>query len=555
MDKLILRILLRFIRIFIKKDVDFERLKIIAETKVLMDRRRTPSNFKQKQRKEMKNPLLFTLIMYSFIGLFVAAIILNGIPLPVSMIIVHSYLLFMMAMTLVTDFSSVLLDTTDNQIILPKPVNSRTLFLARVVHILVYLLQFTIALMICPVAATFLQYGLLTGTVTLITLPFTVAFAVFLTYLLYALILRFANEQKIKDIISYFQIFMTVFFAAGFQIFPRMIDLKAISFQFKLHWYSYLLEPVWMSVTTEAFHDLNFNSVHLIMIACAFVVPVLLIFFMIRFLAPSFSKKLGALNNSSEADKGSFTAVTKQKKDLAERFSSMACGTQTERVGFEKTWKVTARDKNFKIQFYPSLAYLLVLVFVFVFKNPQSFIETWNGLSSTKSFLAFVYLPIFSISACLSIVPFNDNFTAAWIYQSAPITDPGQVISGMLKALLIKFFIPVYVIFFGFALYIWGVPVADDFIFGFFNNILIFLLMANFSDHYFPFSQQPNIKMQTGKFVRMIIQLVIVGILIGAHYAALFISWLPAALIPFSAAGCYFLQRRIQRLPWLKISI
>ena len=61
-------------------------------------------------------------------------------------IIVHTYIIFMMAMTLVTDFATVLLDTTDNQVILPRPVSSKTLFMARLVHILLYLLQFTIAL-------------------------------------------------------------------------------------------------------------------------------------------------------------------------------------------------------------------------------------------------------------------------------------------------------------------------------------------------------------------------------------------------------------------------
>jgi hypothetical protein len=108
---------------------------------------------------------------------------------------------------------------------------------------------------------------------------------------------------------------------------------------------------------------------------------------------------------------------------------------------------------------------------------------------------------------------------------------------------------------FSIALYIWGPGIIGDFIFGFFNNLLIFFLIGNLSDHYLPFSRQPGVKEQTGKFSRLIMQLFLVGILIGAHYLALKISWLPIALIPFSALGAYFLLKRIRTLTWSKIAV
>jgi len=554
MDKVILKILLRIIHLFAKKDVDFDRLKIIAETKILMDRRRSPANYRQKQRREIKNPLLITLVMYALLGLFMASVILARFPLMIGLTTLHAYLLFMMAMTLVTDFSSVLLDTTDNVIILPKPVSSRTLFLARVVHILVYLLQFTIALAIFPLIAVFIKFGVVTGLVNLVMTLLTVAFSVFLTYLLYAFILRFANEQKVKDIISYFQLFMTIFFAIGFQVFPRMINLDNIQLTFSLHWYSYLIPPVWMAVGTEAFNQWNFDQVHLLMLACAIIVPIGTVWLMIKFLAPSFSRKLAALNNNTEVTKK--TAAGQQAgKDLSEKISPLVCTTTIEKAGFEKTWKITARDKGFRMQFYPSLAYILVFIFIIVFNSGKNITETWYKLPETKRFLAFIYLPMMSIVSCLPIVAFNDNYVAAWVYQSAPLTKPGEVISGMLKSLLIKFLIPVYIVMFAASYYIWGAQVIDDFILGFFNNAFIFLLMAYLSDHYLPFSRQANIKAQTGKLVRMMLQLILVAVLVAGHYFALRIFWLPSALIPLSVLGGYLLMRAIQRLPWTKIAI
>jgi ABC-2 type transport system permease protein len=552
MDKLILKFILYCCRVLVKQGVDFERLKIIAETKIMMDRRRVYMNWKQKQQKENSNPLIFTLAIYALFSLFIAITIFAFDSLVLSSIFIHSYILFMMAMTMVTDFSSVLLDTADNQIILPKPVNSKTLFVARMVHILVYLLQFTLALATIPIISIFIKFGVLTGLASICTILLTVAFAVFITYLLYALILRFSNEQKVKDIVGYFQIFMTIFFAVGFQVIPRLINFNQLLVNFQLHWYSYLLPPVWMALTLDAVHQFNFNSIHLTMIVCAVIIPLFTFWLMIKYLAPSFAKKLSALNNDTATTK---TIISNQPaKSISQKISAIICKPKTESCSFEMVWKITGRDKNFKMQFYPSLAYILVFIFIFVFKSGKDVQMLWHNLSSTKMFLFFIYMPMFSIAGSMAFITANDNFQASWIYQATPVAKPGYLISGAFKTILVKFFIPIYLLMFAFAFYVWGLPVIDDFVFGFFNNVFLFLLIINLSDFYLPFSRQPNAKQQTGKFVQAMLQMLVIAALVGLHYLVLQKSWLLYCLIPLSAGGCWYLLKRIQNLNWLKIS-
>ncbi len=553
MDKLILRFILSCVKIFIRQGVDFERLKIIAETKILMDKRRVYLNWKMRQQKENSNPLLMTLIVYAIFGLFIGALVFVLESFVLTMIFIHSYVLFMMAMTMITDFSAVLLDTADNQIILPKPVNSKTLFVARLVHILVYLLQFTIALASIPVIFIFIQFGLITGLTSIVTILLTVAFSVFLTYLLYALILKFSNEQKVKDIVGYFQIFMTVFFAVGFQILPRLINFSAIEASFTLHTYSYFLPPVWMALSLEAMHQFNFDTIHLLMIVCAVVVPVITFWVMLKFLAPAFANKLAALNNDG-AGKKNTALIHQTSKSISSKLSGIICSSKTERSSFEMVWKITGRDKNFKLQFYPSLAYLLVFIFIFVFKSGQNTATLWQNLPGTNMFLFFIYLPMFTLAGSVAFITTHENFLASWIYQSTPIAKPGHLITGGLKVILTKFFILIYLSLFCFAWYVWGISIADDFILGLFNNLLIFLLMSILHDHYLPFSRQVNTQQQTGKFAKTVIQMFLIAGLIGIHYLISKNAWLTWALIPFSFAGCYFLLQRIKNLPWLKIS-
>ncbi len=554
MDKLILRFVLFFAKTFLKKDVDFEKLKIIAETKLIMDRRRVRVTMKKQTKKEPNNQLLMTLIVYSIMGLFIGALVLSLKEIIITMTIIHTYILFMMAMTLITDFSSVLLDTTDNQIILPRPVTSKTFFVARLVHILVYLLQFTIALAIFPLIFIFIGYGILVGLAAFITILLTVMFAVFITYLLYGFILRVSSEEKIKDIISGFQIVMTIIFAVGFQIVPRLLNIENLKVTMPIYWYTYLLPPMWMANALQAVQQLHVDGPHLIMILLAIALPVFTFWVMIKFLAPSFAKKIAAMGNAGTQEEAVLSNAGNKKQGLSEIIAPIVCSNKTEEAGFEMAWKMTARDKGFKIQFYPSLAYILVFVFIVVFKRGVNFANTWATLSSSQSFLWCVYLPMFTISAAVSLIAFNENFAASWVYISRPLKLPGSMISGALKMLLVKYFAPIITVLFAFSYYIWGYKIVDDFVLGIFNNVLVFLIISHVGKSYLPFSMQPNVNQQTGKFIRVFIQMAIIGSLVGLHYLALKVWWLVAVLVPFSAVACYFLFKTVQNYSWQKIS-
>ncbi len=52
MAKIILKAVLFFTKLLVKQGVDFEKLKIIVETKLLMDRRRVYMNWRPGQQKE-----------------------------------------------------------------------------------------------------------------------------------------------------------------------------------------------------------------------------------------------------------------------------------------------------------------------------------------------------------------------------------------------------------------------------------------------------------------------------------------------------------------------
>ncbi|RYF98504.1 MAG: hypothetical protein EOO02_18785, partial [Chitinophagaceae bacterium] len=470
MGKWLLRLVRIFNPLFRRQGVDVNLLYPIVELKLLMDTRRVYMSWRQKQQSENKNHLLYTLLLYALFGILMGVSVLQ-LPLMPAMIILHSFIIFMMAMTLVTDFSSVLLDTADNQIILPRPVNSKTLFMARLIHVLIYLLQFSLSICLAPIICGFIAYGPVAGIVLIITTQLTVLLAVFFTYILYLTILRFSNEQKIKDIVSYFQIGMTLFFAFAYQVVPRIMDYSSLMVSFSPKWYSFLIPPVWMAMTIEAVAEFEFDLVHIAMIILALVVPLLLFWLMNKYLVPSFTRKLEALNTDSSVQQTAQPEV-RVRKGLADTMAPVFCQSPVERGAFSTTWRITGRDKSFRLQFYPALGYIPIFIFLLIFNGGRDVGNVMANLPETNKFLILIYLPLFTVASSLSIVTFNENFQASWIYHSMPLGKPGFILSGALKAMIVKFFLPVYLLFFVISAFVWGWDVVDDYLMGLFNSLV-----------------------------------------------------------------------------------
>ncbi len=549
-----IRIVWFFRGFFSRQGVDMPQLIAIVETKLKMDERRVYMNWKQQQQRENRNHLRIILLTFLVYGVFIAATMFIVDSLLLSMIVALGFVLFMMSMTLVTDFSSVLLDTTDNQIILPKPVSSKTFFMARLVHIIIYILQFSLALGILPIIACFYKYGPLTGIIFLITFFLIVLSSVFFTYLLYLLLMRFVSMAKIREVITYFQIVMALVFLAGFQLLPRMMGADIFKTEFVLHWYSFLLPPIWMAYTIDAFHSFNFDGLHLLMILLALGIPVLFYFILIWYLAPSFSQKLGGMDTASSED----VAVPGKpyKRPLSTYFSGWMTKNNIEKSSFEMTWKMTSRDKTFRLQFYPSLGYTVVISVIFLFRGSHGpFQLHLSELAETSNYLWLIYIPVLSMSASLNLVGYNDQYQAAWIYYSLPLSQPGFVLSGAAKALFVKYFLAIYVLLFVFALYIWGPVLIPDFILGLCNDALMYLVTAYVARHYLPFSRQPRVQQQGGKFIQVILQMLVIGVLVAIHYLVLHLPYVKYILMPISVAACWLLLTNLQQIAWKKISV
>ncbi|WP_235613233.1 hypothetical protein [Paenibacillus sp. LC231] len=146
-----LKILDRFQGIISRMGVDYATLRRILHVKLLMDSRRAPvilsSSNRKKEEEQDKNLFVSSLWLYGLIGLVLTPFVFWSDPeylMPMS--ILSAILMFLIMSSMISDFSSVLLDVRDRSILMTKPIDGRTVGLARSIHAGIYLLLLTGAL-------------------------------------------------------------------------------------------------------------------------------------------------------------------------------------------------------------------------------------------------------------------------------------------------------------------------------------------------------------------------------------------------------------------------
>lgn len=555
MEQFLLKLLDLFAWIFRATGVDYDQLRAIVATKLTMDNRRHLVGYTRKRKKDAANTFGLTLFFYSIFGGFVSLAMYNIPSFMMSMIVFFTYIMVMVSMTLITDFSSILLDTSDNTIILPRPVDSKTLFAARLTHILLYLGQLAAGLSLIPSIVVLVQYGGLLFAGFWVAVGLSILTALILTNALYLVIMRFASEEKLRSIINYFQIVMAIVIMAGYQILPRMIkriDVRA--FVFDIQWWSFLLPPVWMAGSMEALEFRLKDVAHLGLVFCAFALPMVGLYVVNRFLSPAFSRRIATLGGGAEQ----IEKETRQNGSLLQNISQWITRSPEERATFDVIYKALGRDRKIKLKIYPSFGYIAVFGLIFMMRSQEDLATTWANLPQTQYHLMLLYLTFMVLQVALYEIPYSDDFRASWIFYSAPLQNPGEILSGTLKAICVRLFFPGYFIISAFVLLIWGIRVLDDIVIALFNNFLMLMILAMINKRMLPLSMAPDVRAQSGNLIRSILTFLLIGVLGLSHYLTTLItnrSIFLAGIIPLQIFVLYFTVRAYKRTPWNRITL
>ncbi|ADB41334.1 hypothetical protein [Spirosoma linguale] len=555
MTTLILWLLDRIQPLFRALGANYAQLRAIVQVKLMMDNRRNIVSLGRygKQSAENNNSFVRILLIYTVVG---GVISLGMLAIPpkeslfLPLTLQFSYIMALCAMTLISDFSSVILDSSDNQIILPRPVGNRTLWLARVVHITSYLFGIALSLSVGGILIVGYRFGPLAGLMFLALSLLSAVLMVFLTNLFYLVLMRFISEEKLREVINYFQILMAVLFYGGYQLLPRLIGSQdAISRIIDHQWWHYFIPPMWMAATVDLFIKPVLDVHHLIFAVLALLTPIAGLWFMNRFLTTGFTQKLSDIDSENRPEATAASAQQPQSGQTGwlEQLATWVTTNPLERAAFAFTWRVTSRDRKFKLKTYPQLGFGLAYVVAMSFQR--------GSLGSAGFFYLFaLYFAGLYVMVAQYQLGISDNYKASWIYGSAPIQTPGDVLAGSLKALILKLLMPFYIVLSSYILYRYGLDKISDVLLAFSNSLVMLVSSALLSTRYMPFSLAPDALKQNNT-ARGLLTSIILAVIGFSHYGLTLIPYGVWIATPLSMGIFFLLLQHYKKTAWSAIEM
>lgn len=502
-----LKILDLFRPLFEAFGVEYEKMRLIVSMKLTLDKRKNNSS-------ENKNSLMQSVILYLVIGLVASRIIVMPIDIMTKMTVLFALIFVMLLTCFITDFSSVILDTYDRHIIGITDVKDITLNMAKIVHIIIYISIMSLSISAFSIIMILMAYNIgfcLLFILCMILMDFLL---IMMTSVIYYLLIKIFKGEKLKDVLNLFQIFMIFVFSIMYYFITSSLSDIQINYTFSINAYDLFIPFMWFASLFCVIFYGKIQTLYIIMAILGIIVPILSILIYIK-LTPAFERNLDKLEQVSYNEKDS-----KSKKSFVSKLANKICKNNEEKSFFEFIYTNLSRDREFKTRVYPTLAsgIIMPLVLLFVtYDRSISIMEYLKSLSTTNNFLN-IYLAVILLQNCILLLKYSKEYEASFIYDVLPISKKKNIYSAEFKVIIIKLFVPVFIII--------GIPYLILFKAKFIVHLLIafvstiFISMGTFrvNDKSLPFSEDYAVTANTSNFLNIIKSIGFVGVAVLLHY-------------------------------------
>jgi hypothetical protein len=512
---------------------DYAQLHEILRIKLMMDFRRKPSIYANSGKNNQK--FSFQLGMYAFMGIFLCMCFFTFKDAMMAYTLFFAVLMVMLTTTLMTEFTSVLFDERDNHILLMRPVSDRTLLLSRVLHIQFYVGYIALAIGLPATIVTLFMHNVLAAFLMLTAIGCCTWICIILTTIIYMGLSKVISSSRFKDIITYFQIAMAMIVMLSYQIIPRMMEIKGTQmFSMSIHSYTFAVPPAWLAAIVHLGIAEGMSTSILLLALIGFVFALAGGILMIRFMSHGFNNLLTTTTEASpdtvETNHQSEAITTSRQITGLKR---LLCVSQLEQTGWKLAMAITKRDRKFKQAVYPSFGLMLIFAFIALRPDLNDLANSLKKLSETSQYFMLIFFGTFATMSLGQIV-FTDIPEAGWIYRALPITQPGHLMSGALKAMIIRFFLPSYLLLFTPALFVWGFKIVPVVMIGCLLTVTLAIIQMYLQKPGLPFTQPREMVAKGSQFLIMMLIFVIMGAITGVVFliSLLPVWWtIPIALI------------------------
>ncbi|WBL13697.1 hypothetical protein [Sutcliffiella sp. NC1] len=536
-----LKLLDRFQWVFNRSDIDYKMMRKLLQVKFTMDGRRVPTIFQQNNRKKVEtdsNQYVKSLWIYVLFGLFMIPFILMDNNYMFQMSFVYGILIFIISTSLISDFSSVLLDVRDRNILYPKPINKKTISAAKAIHVTTYLCLLTVAIVGIPLIVGLFRHGLLFFLLAIFSIIFIDIFVVVLTALIYIWILKFFDGEKLKDIINYVQIGLSLAIMIGYQLLARSFELMDYIIVLEPEWWQLFIIPMWYGALMEITLGNSVNNFYILLALLSVAIPIISIWLYVKLL-PTFERNLQKLTYHGKVK-------YKKQPKYKEWFMNIICTSKEEKVFFRFASLMMKNERDFKLKVYPSLGFSFVIPFIFLF----NVFKTDSGFEplTSKAYLN-IYFSLIIIPTVVLMLNYSGKFKGAWVFKVAPLEELKPIFSGTIKAFLVKLYLPIYLTLSVIFMFIFGVRILPDLLLVLVNACNFSIICFYILNKGLPFSESFD-SSNEGSGTIIFLTMLIVGLFAGIHLISTLINFGQYIFIVISLITLIVLWKKAFNKSW-----
>ncbi len=539
-----LKLLDLFGQLFDKSGIDYKILRNIVKTKLVLDTRSAPIVGSNKKQKE-SNSFFMSYIGHLIMGVFLAVFIYFIGDEMVRMIYFAGAFFFLTSMYLISDFSSVLLDTKDKNILLTKPVDSKTVSMSKLIHVIIYMSRLNTFLAGPSLAAIVMRNGFFTIPVFLIEVLLMDLLIFLLTAFIYLLVLRFFDGETLRNVINYIQIALTILVTVGYQIAVRVIDFTSIhSMKYNFSPLHYFNPILWFGAPFEIIYNGGNESYLYVFTALLIIVPIICF---IGYLKLSRSMETLLLKLEGEGKE-------KRINHHAEIFlGKLLNRDEASRQSFYFVNAVLRSDRSLKLKIYPELASVLLISVIMIF-NVGVNDESYEVLGFEYVYL---YINFLFYSSLLNLMHYSSAWKGSYVYFTSGMENTRAIYKGLLQTVAIRILMPMLICNSIIYLLLFKSRFVLDLIIIFLASIMILPIIGKIYFSAYPFSKPIDESIQKNSFSKFIKTIVIVAVYAVLHVLSHKITYGVWAYIILLIAGIFsswriFIPNNIQKLECYK---
>lgn len=322
--------------------------------------------------------------------------------------------------------------------------------------------------------------------------------------------MRFFDGEKLKDIINYVQIALSLMIMVGYQLLIRSFELIDLTISLEPEWWQVFIFPMWYGANVEMIMKGAFQPFYVSFSALGILVPFLSIWIYMKFNS-TFEQNLQKLAYHGKAKE------TKRSK-VGQSLLRIICSSQEERAFFRFASSMMKNERDFKLKVYPSLGFSIVIPFIFIMNAGL------DHLSTSKSYLT-IYFSLIIIPMIMILLKYSGKYKGAWIYRVAPVEQLKPMFSGTIKAYIFKLFLPVYLLLSALFIVLFGVKVLPDLVVVFLNACIYAVICFMILKKSIPFSESFDQYNQNGNGAIIFGLMLLVAIFAGLHFVSTLLSY------------------------------